>query len=251
MHNRGRLILALAVAVVCAAVAVVSVLRSTVSAAPPREPQVVPPQVRALFDGLTGIAPTNAETWPQTESTAREALGAHLTRLDASSLPPTVALAETFTGDLRAMLSGDFDAYVQRMSKQGVAVDHSEARRAAWQGAARLINWTAIDAKAVVVRVYTLNGAKQPLPDGRKRFSTGTSRRKPGSSKLPESPNTATLTILEVEIPMLIAASPDISAKQPRLVQFRYAWHKELAVWSLWDVGTVLQPGDRSYMWPL
>ena len=251
MRDRDRVWLAVVVAAICGTIAGVSIYRSTKGppARPPREP--VAPDVKAFFDALTGIAPTSAETWPQADATVRESLSAQLRQLDARALPPTVALAETFASDLHAMLSGDFDAYVEQMRKQGVAIDKSEAQRGAWQVAAKMVNWTAIDAKAVAVRVYTLNGAKQPKPDGRKRLSTGTSRRKPGASKLPDSPDTGDLTILEVEIPMAIAVGPDLGERKPRLVQFRYAWHKELAVWSLWDIGTVLQPGDRSYMWPL
>ena len=251
MQHRGRLILALASAAVCAVVGVVSVVRSTVPAAPRRPPPVVKPDVRAFFDALTGIGPTSPETWPQTAATAREALGRHLSRLDVRNLPPTAALAETFTGDLHAMLSGDFDEFVRGMQKQGIPVEGGDAHRAAWASAAKLVSWAPLDPAAVTVRVYALNGTEQPKPAGRPSLATGTSSRTYHGSRLPAYPDTGDLTILEVELPMAIAVGEDPSVKRPRVVQFRYAWNKALGTWSLWAIGTLLEPGDRTHGWPL
>ena len=250
MRDVGRVWLAALAAAICGTIAGVSIYRST-KGPPRRPPPVVAPDVRAFFDALTGIAPTSAETWPQTESTAREALAASLSRLDVRSLPPTAALAETFTGDLHAMLSGDFDEFVRRMRKQGLPLDGSDAQRAAWATTAKMVNWAALDPAAATVRLYALNGTKQPRPAGRPNFGTGTSSRKYHGSKLPANPDTGDLTILDVEFPMAISVREETSVKRPRVVQFRYAWNRELGVWSLWAIGTLLEPGDRSYGWPL
>ncbi len=251
MRGHARVYLAISVALVAGIVAAVSIYRSVGRANPRPQPPAVKPDVQAFFAALTGTLPTSAETWASTEAAARASLSAQVRGLDARRLPATAALAETFTGELRAMLGGDFDSYVERMRQQGIRIEQTDASRAAWLAAAKLINWTALDANAIAVRIYALNGVKQPPPEGRKRLGTTNARRKPGSSTLPESPDTTGLTILEVEIPMAIAVGPDVSVKKPRIVQFRYAWNKELLVWSLWDMGTLIEPGDRGYMWPL
>lgn len=252
MRNRGRLILAILLAIVCGTVAVVSVFRSTVPVSVRREPPAVRPEIRAFFDGLkTGIVSTSPEAWPRAEATAREALSKHIASLDARSLPPMAALAETFTGDLHAMVSGDFDAFVRGMRKQGILIEASEAQRAAWLAAAKLVNWAAFDPSAVSVRVFSLNGNVQPRPAGRPSLGTGTSSRHYPSSKLPACPDAGDLTILEVEFPMAIVVSEDTSQRKPRVVQFRYAWNKEVGSWSLWAIGTLTEPGDRTYGWPL